>query len=110
MTGSGVAVAGGLAVAAGATPAEAGESTSPASGPAGTTALELVCRIRQSDVDFTGVGYLTKIAGIGVDDLFSDPAHRDEARAMYVSRRRRPAGSWRDRSTASSTRSTSRAR
>jgi len=82
----GVAVAGGLvAGVAGAPPASAATSGAGAvaTGRAGDTVFEFVCRIAQDGEDFTGLGYLTDVAGIGRDALFTgDP--RDEAHARYL--------------------------
>lgn len=84
--GVGVAVAGGLvAGGAGASPASAGTPSSGAvaTGRAGDTLFEFVCRIGQDGEDFTGQGYLTNIAGLDSDTLFTgDP--RDETHARYL--------------------------
>lgn len=86
MTGVGAAVAGGLvtgvAMAAPALASDGGDQV--AAGPAGTTAFEMVCRITQTGENFDGLGYLTAIAGLNSDALFSDPNTRDETHAMFL--------------------------
>jgi hypothetical protein len=89
LTGGGAALVGGLTAAAvtavgGAATAGATGDHAVATGPPGTTVIELVVRIAQSGRDFTGMGYLTQVAGLGDSDLFSDPAQRDEAHALFV--------------------------
>jgi hypothetical protein len=89
LTGAGVAITGGIAAGTvggliGAVPAEATGQGLIATGPSGTTLVEFISRITQDVAAFSSVGYLTRIAGIEGDDLFTDPAHRDEAHALFV--------------------------
>jgi hypothetical protein len=55
-------------------------------GTAGRNAFELIGRIDQDDVDFTGYGYLTYINGLNSADVFTNPAYasEDTARFTYV--------------------------
>jgi hypothetical protein len=86
MSSVGVAVAGGLvAGVAGAPPATAAtpNAGTAATGRPGDTIFEFVCRIGQDGEHFTGRGYLTGIAGLDGDTLFTgDP--RDETHARYL--------------------------
>lgn len=89
LTGAGVAITGGIAAGTvgglmGAAPAEAAGPGVIATGPPGTTLVEFVSRITQNASAFSSIGYLTQVAGLEGDDLFTDPAHRDEAHALYV--------------------------
>jgi hypothetical protein len=88
LTGGGAAIVGGLVAGtattvAGSTAASAGGNAI-AMGPPGTTVLELVFHLTQNRTVFTGFGYVTGAAGLTDDDLFSDPAHRDVAHALFV--------------------------
>lgn len=90
MGGVGVAVAGGLVGGVvGASPASAATSAAtsgggtPATGRAGETLFEFICLIDQKGEIFTGLGYLTAVAGLDRTILFTgDP--RDEAHARYL--------------------------
>jgi hypothetical protein len=84
--GVGVAVAGGLVAGlAGASPASAGTSGggTAATGRPGDTVFEFVCQIEQNGADFTGLGYLTAIAGLDPETLFTGEP-RDETHARYL--------------------------
>ena len=85
--GAGVALAGGLAasavIAPAATAATDTATDAVAAGGAGSTAFEFLCRIGQNGVNFSGVGYLTAVAGIDGEELFT-PGPRDEGHARLV--------------------------
>lgn len=86
MGGVGVAVAGGLVAGlAGSQPAAAASAGggAPATGRAGDTLFEFVCRIGQTGADFSGLGYLTEVAGLDRGSLFS-AGPRDETHARYT--------------------------
>jgi hypothetical protein len=53
-------------------------------GAPGTTVMELIFHLTQTRTVFTGLGYVTAATGLTDDDLFSDPAHRDVAHALFV--------------------------
>ena len=89
LTGVGAAVAGGLAVGAAtgvgvASATTAGNDGAIATGPPGTTVIGFLCRIMQAGLDFNGIGYLTQVAGVAAEQLFSDPVQRNEAHALLV--------------------------
>jgi len=89
ISGAGLALATGLAAGTGAAIvgaplAGASDGQAIATGQPGTTALEFVCRIAQEGTDFSGLGYLTQVAGVDPDTLFTDPGQRDVTHALVV--------------------------
>lgn len=68
---------GGLATDA-ASPQEVGVPT------AGQNAMEMVGKIDQNGLNFSGYGYLTYIAGIPNDQMFTDPLNHSEATAHFT--------------------------
>src|SRR5262249_24485492 len=50
----------------------------------GAHALELIGKIDQSGLAFNGYGYLTYIAGIPSDQMFTDPVNHSEATARFT--------------------------
>jgi hypothetical protein len=89
LSGAGVALAGGVvagaaATVAGAPLAGATGSGGVASGRSGTTAVELLCRITQDGSDFSGLGFLTSVAGLDPSSLFAGDGPRDQAHALYI--------------------------
>jgi hypothetical protein len=83
LAGAGVAVA---ATAAGAL-ATSGtvDASSDRATPPGTTVIEFISRITQDGLDFSGLGYLTAVAGMPPNELFTDPDVHSEATALFVS-------------------------
>jgi hypothetical protein len=90
LTGAGVAVATGVAAAtAGAAVlpgvAAATGGGSVATGPSGTSVMEFVAQIGQSDADFTAYGFLSQVDGLSATDLFSPPADPNKvATALFT--------------------------
>ena len=51
---------------------------------AGQNALELIGEIEQNGLSFNGYGYLTYIAGVPNDQMFTDPVDHSEATAHFT--------------------------
>jgi hypothetical protein len=68
----------------GASPALAAEDVRTVGARAGEISFEFVGKLAQSGADFTGFGYLTRIAGLAASALFSAPAPNGETTAHFT--------------------------